>query len=113
MSDDAIIPQVSVADAKAAIDAGEVQVIDTRPSFDFAGERIPNAVSLPNRSLATRTEQLDRSKRILFVSEDGGQSEDAAQLAQSLGFTNVATIEGGFDAWLDAGYPTHSIDDGT
>lgn len=111
MSEDTI-PQLNVTEAKAAAEAGEVQVIDVRPSFDFAGERIPNSVSLPNRSLATRTEQLDRDKRLLFVSEDGEQSREAALLAKSLGFDNVATIKGGFDAWLDAGYPTHNIDDG-
>lgn len=112
MSNDSMIPQVSVADVQAAMEMGDVQVVDVRPSFDFAGGRIPKSVSLPNRSLATRVEQLERGKRILFVSEDGEQSEEAARLAQSLGFDNVASVKGGFDAWLDAGYPVHTIDDG-
>ena len=113
MNENVTIATISVADARAAIDAGEVQVVDVRPSFDFAGGRIPNATSLPNRSLATRPEQLDRSKRILFVSEDGEQADEAARIAYSMGIENVAVIEGGFDAWLDADYPVHTIDDGT
>ncbi len=106
------ISQVSVTDVKAALESGKVQVVDLRPSFDFAGGRIPGSVSLPNQSIASRPEQLDRTRRILFVSEHGSEADGAAQLALTLGFTDVAIVEGGYDAWLDAGYPTHTIDDG-
>jgi rhodanese-related sulfurtransferase len=34
------------------------------------------------------------------------------QLALTLGFTDVAIVAGGYNAWLDAGYPIHTIDDG-
>lgn len=112
MSEDTI-PEMTPDEVQAASTAGEVQVIDVRPSFDYAGERIPHATSLPNRSLATRTEQLDTDKRLVFVCEDGAKSVEAAELARSLGFTDVAVLGGGFDAWLDAGLPTHNIDDGT
>ncbi len=113
MTDQTVIELISVAETRTALAAGEVQVVDVRPSFDFAGGRIPGAMSLPNRSLATRADQLDKSRRIVFVSEDGSQGEVAARIAHSLGFVNVANVEGGFDAWLDAGYPIHTIDDGT
>ncbi len=43
------IAQVSVAEVKAALESGKVQVVDVRPSFDFAGGRIPGSLSLPNR----------------------------------------------------------------
>ncbi len=106
------IAQVSVAEAKAALESGKVQVVDVRPSFDFAGGRIPGSLSLPNQSIASRSDQLDRTRRLLFVSDPGGEADRAAQLAITLGFTDVAIVQGGFDAWLDAGYSTHTIDDG-
>jgi rhodanese-related sulfurtransferase len=106
------IAKVSVADVKAALESDKVQVVDLRPSFDFAGGRIPGSVSLPNQSIASRPEQLDRTRRILFVSEHGSEADGAARLALTLGITDVAIVEGGYDAWLDAGYPTHTIDDG-
>lgn len=113
MTEQIAIAPISVAETQKALAAGEVQVVDVRPSFDFAGGRIPGAMSLPNRSLTTRADQLDKNRRIVFVSEDGSQGEIAARIAHSLGFVNVANVEGGFDAWLDAGYPVHTIDDGT
>jgi rhodanese-related sulfurtransferase len=103
---------VNVADVKNALEAGNVQVVDVRPSFDFAGGRIPGSISLPNRSLAVRGDQLDKSRRTLFVSEDGQQALVLAELAETMDFAEVAVVDGGFDAWLDAGYPVHTIDDG-
>jgi rhodanese-related sulfurtransferase len=113
MTNQSTVELVSVNDVKAALERGDVQVVDIRPSFDFAGGRIPGSINLPNRSLANRTEQLDKTRRVLFLSEDGSQSEDAARTALSLGLTNVANIEGGLEAWLAAGYPVHTIDDGS
>ncbi len=113
MNNQTKITHVSVSEVKAALEAGKVQVVDVRPSFDFAGGRIPGSVSLPNRSIASRADQLDRTRRILFVSEHGSEVDGLAQLTLTLGFTDVANVEGGYDAWLDAGYPTHTIDDGT
>ncbi len=113
MNTETKVAQVSVAEVKAALESGKVQVVDVRPSFDFAGGRIPGSMSLPNRSLASRQEQLDRTRRMVLVSEHGGDADGAAQLALTLGFTDVAVVEGGFDAWLNAGYPTQTIDDGT
>jgi rhodanese-related sulfurtransferase len=112
MNNSATIAKVSVAEVKASLESGKVQVVDLRPSFDFAGGRIPGSLSLPSHALASRPEQLDGTRRILFVSEHGSEADDAAQLALTLGFTDVAIVEGGYDAWLDAGYAIHTIDDG-
>ena len=106
------IAQVSVAEVKEVLESGNVQVVDLRPSFDFAGGRVPGSLSLPNQSLASRPEQLDPTRRILFVSENGSDADAAVQLALNLGFTDVAIVAGGYNAWLDAGYPIHTIDDG-
>ena len=113
MTDQSPVELVTVEEVKAALENGNAQVVDIRPSFDFAGGRIPGSINMPNRSLATRTEQLDTSRRVLFVSEDGTQGEGAARTALSMGLTNVANIAGGLEAWLAAGYPVHTIDDGS
>ncbi len=54
MTNETKIAPISVAEVKAGLDAGIVQVVDVRPSFDFAGGRIPGSISLPNRALASR-----------------------------------------------------------
>jgi rhodanese-related sulfurtransferase len=113
MTDQSTVAFMSVAEVKAALETGNVQVVDVRPSFDFAGGRIPGSTSLPNKSFTTRAEQLDKNRRIAFLSEDGSQGKATARIALSMGFADAANIEGGFDAWLEAGYPVHTIDNGS
>lgn len=109
MSDE--IAQVTIEEAKAAVEAGTAQVIDVRPSFDFAGGRVPGSLNFPDRSILTRAELLDKRLATYFISEDGTGTEPAIEAAQQVGFADVANISGGFDAWLDADYPIHTIDD--
>jgi rhodanese-related sulfurtransferase len=113
MTNDSSIESISVADVKRMLEAGTVQVIDVRPSFDFAGGRIPGARNLPIHSLTSRGDQLNNTGMLVFVSEDGVQGEEAARVARSLGFTEVANVHGGFDAWEEAEFPVHTIDDGS
>jgi rhodanese-related sulfurtransferase len=113
MTEQSTVTLISVAEVKAGLESGKLQVVDVRPSFDFAGGRIPGSTSLPNKSFTTRAEQLDKNRRIAFLSEDGSQGEALARIALSMGFADVANVEGGFDAWLEAGYPVHTIDNGS
>jgi hydroxyacylglutathione hydrolase len=112
MTNLAKVTQINVAKVREAMETGTAQIIDVRPSFDFAGGRIPGSISLPNRSLTSRGDQLDKGRQLILVSEDGHQGEEVAQIAATLGFQEVANLHGGFEAWLDAEYPVHTIDEG-
>jgi rhodanese-related sulfurtransferase len=100
---------ITAAEARKKMEDGNVQVVDVRPPFDFAGGHIP--LSLPGQALRTRAAQLSPDREILIVSEDHRQSLEACALATSLGFKAVASLEGGFEAWLAAGYDIHTISD--
>ena len=104
-------PSITAAEAHARIAGGEVQVVDVRPPFDFAGGHIPHALSLPGEALRVRAAQLDRDREILIVAADPRHSGEACTLAAALGFTAVVSLEGGFEAWLAAGYEIHTISD--
>jgi rhodanese-related sulfurtransferase len=105
------IRSISVTEARANVEDGSLQVIDIRPAFDFAGGHIPHALNLPGLALRTRAEHLSRDRELLLVDGDGGQADAACAVAVALGFTAVARLEGGFEAWLAAGYPIHTISD--
>ena len=114
MTDDASqqsFPSIAVDEARIKVEDGSVQVVDVRPPFDFAGGHIPHSLSLPGQALRTRAAQLRLDHEILIVGTDARQSIEACALAASLGFSTVACIEGGFEAWLAAGYEIHTISD--
>jgi rhodanese-related sulfurtransferase len=102
---------IAVEEARAKIEGGALQVVDIRPPFDFAGGHLPHAVSLPGLALRDRAAQLLRDRELLLVDIDGSGTLDACALAASLGFVAVASLEGGFEAWLAAGYDIHTISD--
>jgi rhodanese-related sulfurtransferase len=102
---------MTAAQARQQIEDGAIQVIDVRPPFDFAGGHIPRSLSLPGQALRNRAAQLPRDRALLIVGADQRQIGEACALAASLGFTAVFGLDGGFDAWLAAGYPIHTISD--
>jgi len=104
------VRMITAREAKKRLEDGSIQAIDVRPPFDFAGGHIPGSLSLPGQALRARATQLPRDRELLIVGADARQSIAGCTLATSFGFTSM-TIEGGFEAWLAAGYPTHTISD--
>ena len=102
---------ITVNEAHAKLEDDSVQVVDVRPPFDFAGGHIPHSLSLPGQALRARAAQLQLDREILIVGANARQSIECCALAASLGFTAVASLEGGFEAWLAAGYDIHTISD--
>jgi hydroxyacylglutathione hydrolase len=55
--------------------------------------------------LAGRADELDRSEPIVVHCQGGTRSSIAASLLERDGFSNVAILAGGIDAWQKAGLP--------
>ena len=53
----------------------------------------------------------DRSRPVVTVCDLGPMSALAAKTLKDMGFTNVAYLEGGTQAWKDAGLPTEPPSD--
>jgi rhodanese-related sulfurtransferase len=99
-------------DLAVALKAGEkIVVVDARSAEAYAREHIPDAISLPHRSMsAETTRHLDKS--CLYVSYCDGigcnaSTKGALKLAQS-GF-QVKELIGGLDWWRRDGYATAGL----
>jgi len=113
-----------VAEAKAAVtpisaqDAALLQhgcepviFVDPRPADAIAATTglIPGARNVPLGDIAgdkLPDEFRDRSARIVTSCQAGPMAAIAAHELKKLGFGRVSYIEGGTQAWLDAGLPT-------
>ena len=104
------IPVISPAEAKAKLDSGEAKAIDVRMAYDWAGDRIQGSINLPNLAIEFRPAEVPQDKELIFYGKNTDRAARAAEKAVQLGFKPVCVIEGGFNAWLDAGYSTESID---
>lgn len=56
-------------------------------------------------SLPTYKPEFGDAKKIILHCASGGRSALAAQTLQSMGYTNVAHLDGGLKAWAEAGLP--------
>ncbi len=78
----------------------------------YVGEIAGTDLYLPYDQLAARARELpaDHSSRILVYCRSGNESAVAAQTLLDLGYTNVANLAGGMQAWTDSGRPLIQVD---
>ncbi|MBW3556091.1 MAG: rhodanese-like domain-containing protein [Actinobacteria bacterium] len=110
----ASIENLGVDDVASEMQSGGPLVVDVRESEELkANGRIPGAVHAPRGMLEFyadpsspyHREEFDPSRRVILHCAAGGRSALAAKTLEQLGYTNVAHLEGGFNAWKAAGQP--------
>ncbi len=100
---------MTVTALKSALDAGAVTVIDVRPAADRARAPFAPARVLDEDSMATLA-ALPKDTPLAFLCHHGNSSRSAAEHFRSLGFRDVANVEGGIDAWsqqVDSSVPRY------
>jgi rhodanese-related sulfurtransferase len=103
------VRNVSVAQAaQLQADGTGAVLIDVREPGEFAALRAPGAVLLPLVELPARLAELPRDRDLLLVCRSGGRSLRATMWLMQQGFDNVSNVDGGMNAWRNAGLPTHS-----
>ncbi|NOY85354.1 MAG: sulfurtransferase [Nitrospirae bacterium] len=99
---------LEVADLKTRIDQKEDFVlIDCREAEELQEGHIAESVFIPRGVLEMTVERhfKDRDKSIVIYCAGGGRSALAAQSLKNMGYKTVASMEGGFGAWRQAGFP--------
>lgn len=101
------IEQISVAEAKAELDSGKAIFLDVREPDEWEKGHIPNAKHLPRGLLEFKVAKVvpDKSARVVTYCKTGGRSSFATDTLERLGYTDIASMEGGWKAWVKAGYP--------
>jgi len=94
---------LSPADARIAIAAG-ARLVDIRSADKHARERIPGAINVP----LDRISDLPHGDRpVIFHCKSGMRTTaNAARLGEAAGTAPAYLVDGGIDAWRQAGQPT-------
>jgi rhodanese-related sulfurtransferase len=100
------IREVSVEEARRQQQQGAI-LIDVREADDAAKSRAAGALPLSKGVLELKIEEHvpDVDARILCYCGGGSRSALAAENLQRMGYTNVASVAGGFRAWQQLGLP--------
>ena len=99
--------RLSTLQATQLINQRDALVIDIRDQADYARGHIANAKNFPDKVFEERKVELNKLKDTpVIVSCDTGMRAGAsADKLRALGIKEVFTLQGGLNAWRDAGLP--------
>ncbi|GBC61157.1 MBL fold metallo-hydrolase [Desulfonema ishimotonii] len=80
-------------------------IIDVRLPNEWMGLRIGNVVNMPLNRLSELSSKLDPGEPVVTVCNSAYRSSLGIGLLERKGFTKVASMEGGGEAWIAAGLP--------
>lgn len=104
----ACIHEVELQDADTAIREADV-LIDVREADEFHAGHIPGAINIPRGllefKLSNEAELATRDLKLVLYCKNSGRSALAAQSLQDMGYLQVHSIQGGFEAWVAADKP--------
>lgn len=103
------IRECTVADVKRRQDAGEVfHLVDVREADEWSRGHLPGARHLSKGIIERDIEATipDLHADIVLYCGGGYRSALAADNLQRMGYTNVTSMDGGWRAWTESGFPT-------
>jgi rhodanese-related sulfurtransferase len=83
-------------------------ILDVRTQINYKSDHVAQAINIPLSQLESRRREIPVDKTIYVYGADNVQGFDASILLHQLGRIDTYTINGGFAAWKEFGYPTQN-----
>lgn len=107
------IQNLTPADVATELRSGATLIDIREPEESTAKGRIPGAVPAPRGMLEFYADptspyyraEFDHSQRLILSCASGGRSALGVVALQRMGYTNIAHLDGGLNAWKAAGLP--------
>jgi rhodanese-related sulfurtransferase len=97
--------RLSATEARRMMQNGGVQVVDVREDWEYESGHLPGAEHIPVNNVFARRDELSHDRDVIFVCSVGQRSALACEMAAAAGLTRLYNVEGGTEAWINAGYP--------
>ncbi|PSL50207.1 rhodanese-related sulfurtransferase [Chitinophaga niastensis] len=91
-----------------------IQVFDVRTAGEYNTGHLPDALQADftkKEEFKDRVQYLDKQKPVYIYCLGGGRSSAAAKWMRENGFANVVELQGGINAWKQAGKPLQGVAD--
>ena len=99
------IREITTEEAEGEIGLDGTIVLDVREPDEYEQGALPGSIHLPRGNLESSIEGRipDKSAHVVVMCAGGVRSAFAAETMQQLGYTDVASMMGGFNRWKDEG----------
>ncbi|MDQ6891154.1 MAG: MBL fold metallo-hydrolase [Acidobacteriota bacterium] len=95
--------QIDVSELQRRIGSRSAWLLDVRRPAERETARIADAIGVPLNELPARTAELDRAAPVAAICAGGYRSAIATSVLERAGFSRVANVVGGMDAWTTSG----------
>lgn len=94
------VPSVKARDVRARLDNGDpVFLLDVREADEVATASIKGAHVIPLGEVVRRSAEIPKDRDVVVFCHMGGRSAMAVWQLKRKGWTRVANMEGGIEAW--------------
>lgn len=101
------IKEITCSDAQPLL--GKRVVLDVREYDEFAAGHLPGAINVPRGVLEFKIgmipEAADKSAPVLLYCRTSGRAALSAVQLRRIGYTDVISMAGGFDQWINEQRP--------
>jgi rhodanese-related sulfurtransferase len=99
------VSEISPERARPGAEAAYSQFIDVRTKEEYAAGHAYRARNIPLDELRSSLDKLERNEPVYLICQSGRRSKQAAEILVESGFSQAISIEGGMNAWKEAGLP--------
>ncbi|HEX5392490.1 MAG TPA: rhodanese-like domain-containing protein [Rhodocyclaceae bacterium] len=103
------VKECAAAQMKQQLPDASLLLLDVREPEEFVRGHLPGAINIPRGMLefaiSGNSALQDLARPVVVYCKTSGRAALSAVALQGMGFQNVVSIAGGFDAWQAAGYP--------
>lgn len=98
---------LSTTQATLLINREDAQIIDVREPAEYAAGHLPDSRNIPVGALEERISEIEKLKDspVILLCQSGVRSSGACTKLAKLGFSKVHSLDGGIEAWVQAGLP--------
>jgi rhodanese-related sulfurtransferase len=104
--------QVNTLGATQLLNAHDALLVDIRETAELSKGQVPQATHMPGSTLASQMQGLvtlaqggKKPRPVILMCASGFRSSQAGRKLRKAGVAEVYSLEGGFDAWKQAGLP--------
>lgn len=91
--------RISVAEATQLIENKSPLIVDVRDENAYQAGALPNAHHVTTSNFRIFRRNNDQSRPVLIYCYHGNASQDMAQMFVDFGFSEVYSMDGGYEAW--------------
>jgi len=91
--------RIAVQQAKDMIDAGAVTLIDIRDEASFQAGHMSNSLHVDHQSVQGFIQDADLDIPLIICCYHGNSSQSAAQFFVEKDFSDVYSLDGGYEVW--------------